>query len=92
MPRGQFGSPGHFTGERSRKPCGRKKRVMATETFLAVPAVRKNGTRVSIEFTIFPYRNREGNLISNRGHRALRHEALRRNAGAAQDAGLTTGP
>jgi len=56
---------------------------MATETFLAVPAVRKNGTRVSIEFTIFPYRNREGNLIGNRGHRALRHEALRRNAGAA---------
>jgi hypothetical protein len=64
---------------------------MATETFLAVPAVRKNGTRVSIEFTIFPYR-KEGNLIGNRGHRALRHEALRRNAGAAQDAGLTTGP
>jgi PAS domain S-box-containing protein len=30
---------------------------------LAVPAVRKDGTRVSIEFTMFPYRDREGNLI-----------------------------
>jgi PAS domain S-box-containing protein len=30
---------------------------------LAVPAARKDGTRVSIEFTIFPYRNREGNLM-----------------------------
>ena len=30
---------------------------------LAVPAVRNDGTRISIEFTIFPYRDRQGNLI-----------------------------
>ena len=30
---------------------------------LAVPAVRKDGSRVSIEFTIFPYRDQQGNLI-----------------------------
>ena len=30
---------------------------------LAVPALRKDGQRISIEFTILPYRDREGNLI-----------------------------
>ena len=30
---------------------------------LAVPALRKDGSRVSIEFTILPYRDREDNLI-----------------------------
>lgn len=30
---------------------------------LAVPAMRKDGSRVSIEFTIFPYRDQRGNLI-----------------------------
>ncbi|MGD9616968.1 MAG: PAS domain-containing protein [Alphaproteobacteria bacterium] len=30
---------------------------------LAVPALRKDGRRISIEFTILPYRDREGNLI-----------------------------
>ena len=30
---------------------------------LAVPAIRKDSTRISIEFTIFPYRDRQGNLI-----------------------------
>jgi PAS domain S-box-containing protein len=30
---------------------------------LAVPALRKDGTRLSIEFTILPYRDREGSLM-----------------------------
>lgn len=30
---------------------------------LAVPAIRKGGMRISIEFTVFPYRDREGNLV-----------------------------
>lgn len=30
---------------------------------LAVPAMRKDGSRVSIEFTIFPYRDQESNFI-----------------------------
>ncbi|MGE0258421.1 MAG: PAS domain-containing protein [Alphaproteobacteria bacterium] len=30
---------------------------------LAVPALRKDGGRISIEFTIFPFRDHEGNLI-----------------------------
>jgi PAS domain S-box-containing protein len=30
---------------------------------LAVPALRKDGTRLSIEFTIFPYQDREGSLM-----------------------------
>jgi len=30
---------------------------------LAVPALRKDGTRVSIEFSILPFRDRQGHLI-----------------------------
>jgi PAS domain S-box-containing protein len=30
---------------------------------LAVPAVRKDGTRVSIEFSILPFRNRDGRML-----------------------------
>jgi len=30
---------------------------------LAVPALRKDGSRVSVEFTILPYRNREGRML-----------------------------
>jgi PAS domain-containing protein len=30
---------------------------------LAVPALRKDGARLSIEFTILPYRDREGSLM-----------------------------
>jgi len=30
---------------------------------LAVPAVRKDGTHISIEFSILPYRDQRGNLI-----------------------------
>lgn len=30
---------------------------------LAVPAVRKDGTRVSIEFSILPFRDRDGRMI-----------------------------
>ena len=30
---------------------------------LAVPGLRKDGTRVSIEFTIFPFRDREGHIL-----------------------------
>jgi PAS domain S-box-containing protein len=30
---------------------------------LAVPAIRKDGARISIEFTIWPYRDRKGDLI-----------------------------
>jgi PAS domain-containing protein len=30
---------------------------------LAVPALRKDGTRVSIEFSILPFRDREGRML-----------------------------
>jgi PAS domain S-box-containing protein len=30
---------------------------------LAVPGLRKDGTRVSIEFTILPFRDREGHIL-----------------------------
>ena len=30
---------------------------------LAVPALRKDGARVSIEFSIFPFRDREGRIV-----------------------------
>ncbi len=30
---------------------------------LAVPALRKDGTRVSVEFTILPFRDREGHML-----------------------------
>jgi PAS domain S-box-containing protein len=30
---------------------------------LAVPAVRKDGTRISVEFTILPFRDRAGRIL-----------------------------
>jgi PAS domain S-box-containing protein len=42
---------------------------------LAVPAVRKDGTRVSIEFSIFPYHDRDGSL---RGVGAILRDVTKR--------------
>lgn len=63
---------------------------------LAVPALRKDGTRVSIEFSILPFRDKEGRIVgvaailrdvSKRleGLRSLREQVaeLRRQAPAA---------
>jgi len=92
MPRGQFGSPcislGSVVGNHAdgKNALWRRRRSSRSRRF------GKTGRGFRSNSRFFPYRNREGNLIGNRGHRALRHEALRRNAGAAQDAGLTTGP
>jgi PAS domain S-box-containing protein len=57
---------------------------------LAVPGVRKDGTRVSIEFSIFPYHDRDGSL---RGVGAIlrdSQETVRRDKGSTQGSSCPT--
>jgi PAS domain S-box-containing protein len=51
----------HLAGYLSTMRTG-ETRYGASDT-LAVPAVRKNGSRVSIEFTILPFRDDDGHMI-----------------------------
>jgi PAS domain S-box-containing protein len=51
----------HWAGYLSTMRTG-ETRYGASDT-LAVPAIRKNGSRVSIEFTILPFRDDDGQMI-----------------------------
>jgi hypothetical protein len=42
---------------------------------LAVPAIRKDGSRISVEFTIVPFRDDAGQMVGNRGGHTRRHRA-----------------
>ena len=51
----------HWSGYRETVRSG-KSRYSAGDV-LAVPALRKDGTRLSVEFTILPFRDREGRTL-----------------------------
>jgi PAS domain S-box-containing protein len=53
--------PRHWTGYTQTMHTGRTR--YGAEDVLAVPALRKDGRRISIEFTIVPFRNIDGIMI-----------------------------
>jgi len=51
----------HWTGYRQTVRSGQSR--YGAGDVLAVPALRKDGTRLSVEFTILPFRDKEGHTL-----------------------------
>ena len=51
----------HWLGYRATMETGRTR--YADGQLLSVPAVRKDGTRISVEFTIVPFRDKQGQMV-----------------------------
>jgi PAS domain S-box-containing protein len=62
----------HWHGYRATMETGRTR--YADGQLLSVPAVRKDGTRISVEFTVVPFRDSEGQMV---GIAAIMRDATR---------------